>query len=124
MGNPFINPHDPTHRDFRFNTNGANFAPQSSAPASAQNFGVPPCADCAGVNPFVNPFDASHQQAGLLAGHQAGFRAAAPRPQPVRQSAPIQPAQPAFHQLQDSSLQATSSSTDSRPDSTLTFPPS
>merc|ERR1712066_199217 len=82
--NPFINPHDPTHRDFRFNTNGANFAPQQPA-AQVQNFGVPPCADCAGVNPFVNPFDASHQ-GGLLAGHQAGFRAA-PRPAPT--AAPI-----------------------------------
>lgn len=88
--NPFINPHDPTHRDFRFNTNGANFAPKS-APVAAQNFGVPPCADCAGVNPFINPFDASHQQAGLLAGHQAGFRAPQPAQpvQPVRQ-VPVQ----------------------------------
>merc|ERR1712001_49419 len=76
--NPFINPHDPTHRDFRFNTNGANFAPQQPA-AQVRNFGVPPCADCAGVNPFVNPFDASHQ-GGLLAGHQAGFRPPPPRP--------------------------------------------
>jgi len=95
--NPFINPHDPTHRDFRFNTNGAQFAPQS-APASTRNFGVPPCADCAGVNPFINPFDASHQQAGLLAGHQAGVQF---RPQPtaapVRQ-APVQaPVQPTFN---------------------------
>jgi len=86
--NPFINPHDPTHRDFRFNTNGAQFQPQQPA-AQVQSFGVPPCADCAGVNPFVNPFDASHQTgAGLLAGHQAGFRAAprpAPTPAPFRQ---------------------------------------
>merc|ERR1712140_73260 len=52
--NPFINPHDPTHRDFAFNTNGAKFEPK---------------------NPFVNPSDASHggQLAGHLAGHQAGF---------------------------------------------------
>merc|ERR1712209_57951 len=85
--NPFINPHDPTHRDFRFNTNGANFAPQQPA-AQVQNFGVPPCADCAGVNPFVNPFDASHQ-GGLLAGHQAGFRAAAPAPRPAPTAAPV-----------------------------------
>merc|ERR1712066_906931 len=97
--NPFINPHDPTHRDFRFNTNGANFAPRT-APAQ-QNFvnSVPACADCAGVNPFINPFDASHQQAGLLAGHQAGaqqFRAPAPaRPTPVQQ--PAQPVQQAFN---------------------------
>jgi len=88
--NPFINPHDPTHRDFRFNTNGAKFAPQQVAPAQTNNFGVPDCANCAGVNPFINPFDASHQQAGLLAGHQAGFRAPArpaqPRPAPVQQT--------------------------------------
>merc|ERR1711963_224735 len=90
--NPFINPHDPTHRDFRFNTNGAQFAPQS-APASTRNFGVPPCADCAGVNPFVNPFDASHQQAGLLAGHLAGVQTVQrpqPRAQPRPQALPVQ----------------------------------
>jgi hypothetical protein len=97
--NPFINPHDPTHRDFRFNTNGANFAPQQPA-AQVRNFGVPPCADCAGVNPFVNPFDASHQ-GGLLAGHQAGFRAA-PRPAPT--AAPLRqaPVQQNFFQTTES----------------------
>jgi hypothetical protein len=68
--NPFINPHDPTHRNFAFNTNGAKFAPRG-APAGTLNGNlVPNCADCAGVNPFINPFDASHSQAGLLAGHQ------------------------------------------------------
>merc|ERR1711874_168176 len=56
--NPFINPHDPTHRDFQFNRNGANFGPNK---ASAFTNGVPACADCAGVNPFINPFDASHR---------------------------------------------------------------
>lgn len=91
--NPFINPHDPTHRDFRFNTNGANFAPQT-APAQ-QNFvnAVPPCADCAGVNPFVNPFDASHQQAGLLAGHLAGVQTVQRQQQqsrPVQRTLPVQ----------------------------------
>merc|ERR1712147_155214 len=97
--NPFINPHDPTHRDFQFNRNGANFAPQNNN-ANTRNFvnSVPDCADCAGVNPFINPFDASHQQAGLLAGHQAGvqqFRAPAPaRPTPVQQPRFQQPAQP------------------------------
>lgn len=73
--NPFVNPHDPTHRDFAFNINGGSFAPKN---APAVNLGanlVPDCANCAGVNPFVNPFDASHTQAGLLAGHQAGFQA-------------------------------------------------
>merc|ERR1719500_2665695 len=69
--NPFINPHDPTHRDFQFNRNGANFGPNN---VNTFVNSVPPCADCAGVNPFINPFDASHQQAGLLAGHQAGVQ--------------------------------------------------
>merc|ERR1712133_183745 len=30
--NPFINPHDPTHRDFRFNVNGASFGGNTRAP--------------------------------------------------------------------------------------------
>jgi len=92
--NPFINPHDPTHRDFAFNKNGGDFEPAQPAAPRAQPGVlhsaslVPDCADCAGVNPFINPFDASHggQLAGHLAGHQAGFVAPQPR----------QPAQPAF----------------------------
>merc|ERR1712018_778421 len=56
--NPFINPHDPTHRDFNFNRHGGNFGGRS---APHQASAVPPCADCAGVNPFINPFDASHR---------------------------------------------------------------
>merc|ERR1711923_535289 len=88
--NPFINPHDPTHRDFQFNRNGANFGPNN-----VNNFvnSVPACANCAGVNPFVNPFDASHQQAGLLAGHLAGVQTvqrAQPRAQPRPQALPVQ----------------------------------
>merc|ERR1712038_1634698 len=80
--NPFINPHDPTHRDFAFNKNGADFEPAQPVARPAQvpagvlsGSSVPDCADCAGVNPFVNPFDASHggHLAGQLAGHQAGF---------------------------------------------------
>jgi len=76
--NPFINPHDPTHRDFAFNKNGADFQPAQPAAPAVQPLGgslVPDCADCAGVNPFINPFDASHggHLAGHLAGHQAGF---------------------------------------------------
>jgi len=91
--NPFINPHDPTHRDFAFNTNGAKFEPkQPAAPAAplTQSL-VPDCADCAGVNPFVNPFDASHGGllAGHLAGHQAGFV-------PQQPAAPVRQALPAF----------------------------
>jgi len=65
--NPFINPHDPTHRDFRFNKNAAAHAPQGS-PHSRSSSVVPACADCAGVNPFINPFDASHQQAQQFVG--------------------------------------------------------
>merc|ERR1712079_576470 len=91
--NPFINPHDPTHRDFQFNRNGADFGGVRNFAAS-----VPPCADCAGVNPFINPFDSSHQQAGLLAGHQAGvqFRAQAPAPTRAPVRAPVQPIQQTF----------------------------
>lgn len=90
--NPFINPHDPTHRDFRFNVNGANFPKGGVTNNQRSSAAVPNCADCAGVNPFINPFDASHNQAGLLAGHLAGAR------QPVRQQQPArqQPIQPAF----------------------------
>jgi hypothetical protein len=77
--NPFINPHDPTHRNFQYNSNAARFAPNN--PISNQLNSVPNCADCAGVNPFINPFDSSHQ-AGHLAGHLAGVQ------QPA---APVQP---------------------------------
>jgi len=85
--NPFINPHDPTHRNFAFNKNGAKFAPK--VPGVLDSSFVPPCAGCEGLNPFVNPFDASHNNAGLLAGHLAGARqqpapAARARPQASR----------------------------------------
>jgi len=74
--NPFINPHDPTHRNFAFNKNGANFAPKVAGVLDSSN--VPNCAGCEGLNPFVNPFDASHQRpSGLLAGHLAGHQAGA-----------------------------------------------
>merc|ERR1712226_417898 len=77
--NPFINPHDPTHRDFNFNRNGGNFGGRS---APHQASAVPPCADCAGVNPFINPFDASH-------GNPSAFipaPTAAPRQQQFQQT--------------------------------------
>jgi len=70
--NPFINPHDPTHRNFAFNKAAAKFAPKVPGVLGASH--VPPCAGCEGLNPFINPFDASHQ-AGSLAGHQAGVGA-------------------------------------------------
>jgi hypothetical protein len=80
--NPFVNPHDPTHRDFAFNRNGADFAPKA-APAQTFNHQnlVPNCADCAGVNPFINPFDPSH----------TGLFPVAPRVQ--QQQQPRQPIQ-------------------------------
>jgi len=73
--NPFINPHDPTHRNFAFNKNGAKFAPK--VPGVLDSSNVPNCAGCEGLNPFVNPFDASHQQPAVLAGHLAGHQAGA-----------------------------------------------
>merc|ERR1712106_987045 len=57
--NPFINPHDPTHNNFQYNTNAANHAPGNSY--SQQTASVPACADCAGANPFINPYDPTHQ---------------------------------------------------------------
>merc|ERR1719367_824797 len=120
--NPFVNPHDPTHRDFRFNKNAAAHAPNS--PLARSSSVVPDCADCAGVNPFINPFDKSHAQvqhllgqipqpaqpafraqpaaagqlAGHLAGHQAGFQvdsraASLPTALPARPK-PVSAAQP------------------------------
>jgi len=121
--NPFVNPHDPTHRDFRFNKNAAAHAPNSPLARSASV--VPNCADCAGVNPFINPFDKSHSQvqhllgqipqpapraqpaagqlAGHLAGHQAGFQTALPaRPKPVSAAQRPLP-RPAVRKLADQS---------------------
>jgi len=85
--NPFINPHDPTHRNFAFNKQAAKFAPKVPGVLDASN--VPNCAGCEGLNPFINPFDASHQ-AGSLAGHQAGLGAGIP----TRQAAPAIHARP------------------------------
>merc|ERR1712051_1154579 len=102
--NPFINPHDPTHRDFAFNTNGAQFqpptpagqparAPQQGGPVTLDASFVPNCAGCAGINLFVNPFDESHggQQVAFVPAQQPARRPAQPFiPRPV---APVQPAQ-------------------------------
>jgi hypothetical protein len=85
--NPFINPHDPTHRNFAFNKNGAKFAPK--VPGVLDGSFVPNCAGCEGLNPFVNPFDQSHNNAGFLAGQRA-----AAAQQPARRPAPIQNARP------------------------------
>merc|ERR1712128_415580 len=93
--NPFINPRDPTHRDFRFNQNGANHGPQGVLPNAGH---VPACANCDGVNPFVNPFDRSHQQT-------PNFAQAA-TPAPFRQQQPLQQVQPAFNFQQQPVTQA------------------
>lgn len=95
--NPFVNPHDPTHRNFAFNKNGAKFAPKVAGVLDGSF--VPPCAGCEGLNPFINPFDASHQNAGFLAGHLAGAQAPR-RLAPVANARPTgrviaQPQQPA-----------------------------
>jgi len=89
--NPFINPHDPTHRNFAFNKNGAKFAPKVAGVLDGSL--VPACAGCEGLNPFINPFDASHQNPGFLA-------QAPRRPAPVTNARPTgrviaQPQQPA-----------------------------
>merc|ERR1712215_185403 len=73
--NPFINPDDPTHRNFRYNTNAAKYAPGNSY--SQQVNSVPPCADCAGANPFINPYDPSHQ-GGYVQPQQAPVQRAQP----------------------------------------------
>lgn len=89
--NPFINPHDSTHRDFRYNRNGATFGPQGVVPNAGH---VPPCADCGGLNPFVNPYDRTHQET-------PHFPPATPAPffsrKPVQQPQPVQRAQQAFN---------------------------
>lgn len=99
--NPFINPHDPTHRNFAFNKNAQKFAPK--VPGVLDGSFVPNCAGCEGLNPFVNPFDASHQNAGFLAGHLAGVQTPR-RPAPITNARPTgrfiaQPQQPAQRPL-------------------------
>merc|ERR1712002_609498 len=73
--NPFINPDDPTHRNFQYNTNAAKFAPGNSY--SQQVASVPACADCGKANPFINPYDPSHQS-GYVPPQQPVQKAAAP----------------------------------------------
>jgi len=91
--NPFINPADPTHLDFQRNKNAAQFGNHQSGQVRTQSqqqrqqarlpsaASVPACADCGGVNPFVNPADSSHQQL---------FR--------QQNNSPVQPARQAFTQ--------------------------
>ena len=107
--NPFINPHDPTHRDFAFNTNGAQFQPaqpvQAAQPARAAqqtpvtldaSF-VPNCAGCEGLNPFVNPFDESHGGRQVNPNLIQVPRAQVPAPRPFVPQ-PVAPVQPALQQ--------------------------
>jgi len=120
--NPFINPADPTHLDLKFNTNAAQFAgykqsgqtrgqsqprQQASFPSAAS---VPNCADCGGVNPFINPADFSHQEMFRQQNIANSQSARQPVPQsfqsdqqsfqPVQQS--FQPAQQSFQPAQQS----------------------
>merc|ERR1711981_1423289 len=79
---------------------GHNSAPAAPAPAPVaapvQPVAVPQTVDYdydyepvdPSFNPFVNPLDASHQQAGLLAGHLAGGQRQQPRP--VQRTLPVQ----------------------------------
>merc|ERR1712226_1429676 len=119
--NPFINPADPSHLDFQTNVNAAQFQPRpAQAPVQRQQFqqapvqrqqfqqapvqrqetipnpsSVPACANCAGVNPFINPADSSHAQ---LFSSQQLAPASTFVPQP---SAPaFQPQQPLQQPLQ------------------------
>merc|ERR1712061_693139 len=134
--NPFINPADPSHLDFQRNINAAEFRPRQPiqeaprqrqqfqpAPAQRQQFqsapvqrqpaslpsaaSVPACANCQGVNPFINPADSSHAQ--LFSAQQPAaapaFRQPAStfQPQQAQQQQPNpafqfqqQPLQPAF----------------------------
>lgn len=59
--NPFVNPHDPTHRNFQYNTNGGDYSNGNQGQVAPRQSNVPACANCAGVNPFINPYDASHR---------------------------------------------------------------
>merc|ERR1712226_1444506 len=108
--NPFINPSDPSHLDFQTNVNAAQFQPRpAQAPVQRQQFqqapvqrqetipnpsSVPACANCAGVNPFINPADSSHAQ---LFSSQQLAPASTFVPQPSAPAfQPQQPLQPAF----------------------------
>merc|ERR1712223_61322 len=131
--NPFINPADPSHLDFQTNVNAAQFRPRPAprqqavqrqqfqqAPVQRQQFqqapvqrqtipspsSVPACANCAGVNPFLNPADSSHAQ--LFSSQSVPQQSVAPastfvaqQPNPAfqfqqRTQAKQQPLQPAF----------------------------
>jgi len=110
--NPFINPADPTHQNFERNKNAAQYSGQQSSlqesPRRRYNDfqseqqlpsakSVPACANCEGVNPFVNPADFSHQQ-NNISPRRSQFR----RPQEIpsqnfnqqqRRFSPVQPKQ-------------------------------
>merc|ERR1712088_1185263 len=95
------NPADPSHLDFQTNVNAAQFRPR---PAPRQQFqqapvqrqqetipnpsSVPACANCAGVNPFLNPADSSHAE--LFSSQPA----APAFSQPASTFVPQQPQQP------------------------------
>merc|ERR1712223_1327772 len=124
--NPFINPADPSHLDFQTNVNAAQFRPRPAprqqavqrqqfqqAPVQRQQFqqapvqqqtipspsSVPACANCAGVNPFLNPADSSHAAPQQSVAPASTFVAQQPNPAfqfQQRTQAQQQPLQPAF----------------------------
>merc|ERR1712223_2384211 len=120
---PFIIPADPSHLDFQTNVKAAQFRPRPAprqqavqrqpfqqAPVQQQTIpspsSVPACANCAGVNPFLNPADSSHAQ--LFSSQSVPQQSVAPastfvaqQPNPAfqfqqRTQAQQQPLQPAF----------------------------
>merc|ERR1712128_15517 len=117
--NPFINPHDPTHRDSNFNRNGANFAPQNNNNnnAHARNF----------VNKvlLLQLLLAKHQFSSLASNKDKElnkFSNLASSNQ-LNQPSKLSLLRP-LHLQETSSLQVSSSLTGLSPDSTSTSPPS
>merc|ERR1712156_780067 len=93
----FINPADPTHQDFQFNTNAAQFQPHQQRQPETFNptefsSSIPACAGCQDLNTFINPADPSHA---ALFQQQQSFRQPA---QPAQRA--FQPQQPQQQQQQ------------------------
>ena len=93
--NPFINPADPTQRNvnaaqFRPQPQQARIAPRQQSRAQPQQTipnpaSVPACANCEGINPFINPADSSHTQ--LFSSQPAAPAFRQQQPQTFRQPA-------------------------------------
>ena len=123
--NPFINPADPTHRDFQVNTNAAQFRPQPQVEQQQfrqqqprqqqqqqqQTFSipdassVPACANCDGINPFINPADSSHNQLFSSQPAAPAFRQPASTFTPQQQQQQQQAPNPSFSFQQRTEVQ-------------------